>query len=382
MKRRRSAFGSIVRRRASDGKVVPLDYRGATRPGYYVRIRAGGGETWRKAGDSLAEATDFLAKVKRDLHDHSVYGTTPIEDRLFKQVAEEYLRAVERTHSPTTYRDECNKVRNVLVPAFKGRSIASIGGRDVELFIEERAASVAIATRNRDLSILSSVFRRAVKLGHCRENPARGFSRRKEEARAFPYIDVAGQRRLVDQCHESIRPLVVIALETGLRQGELLRLEWSAVDLERRRLTVRKSKTKRPRTVPLTSAALATLQVLLVGRGAVPMHGPDRVFAAIPDRWAGHTRRLFVVATKAAKVPDLRFHDLRHLYAANLVRAGVPITDVAQLLGHATLAMSLRYANHAPHDAGTRAVDALERFKAAAGSATPSAVQGRSEAAA
>jgi integrase len=381
MRRRRSAFGSIVRRRVGDGKVVPLDFRGATRPGYYVRIAVGGRDTWRKAGDTIDEATDFLAKVKRELHEHAVFGTVPIEDRPFKDVAEEYLRAVERTHSTTTYHDETNKLRNVLVPAFKDRSIASIGARDVQRFLEVRAAKVSIATRNRDLSLLSSVFRRAVKLGYCRENPARGFARPKEEARSFPYHDIAAQRRLVETCHESIRPFVALALETGLRQGELLRLEWSAVDLERRQLTVRVSKTKRPRTVPLTSAALDALCALQAARGAVPMAGPDRVFATLPERWAGHSHRLFVAATKAAKVPGLRFHDLRHLFASNLVRAGVPITDVAQLLGHATLAMSLRYANHAPHDAGSRAVDALERFKATAGTTTSNGAA-RSEAAA
>lgn len=374
MRRRRSTFGSIVRRRVGDGKVVPLEYRGATRPGYYVRIGVGGRETWRKAGDTVAEATDFLAKVKRELHEHAVFGTVPINDRPFEIAAEEYLRAAERTHSPTTYRDECNKVRNVLVPAFKGRSVASIGTRDVQQFIERRAADVSVATRNRDLSLLSSVFRRALMLGYCRENPARGLRRPKEEARAFPYYDVAVQRRLVEHCHESIRPLVMLALETGLRQGELLRLEWSAVDLERRALVVRKSKAKRPRTVPLTAAAIAALEALRTVRGAVPIEGSDRVLAAIPERWAGHSRRLFVAATKAAKVPDLRFHDLRHLYASNLVRAGVPITDVAQLLGHATLAMSLRYANHAPGDAGQRAVEALERFRSGE---TASATKGR-----
>jgi hypothetical protein len=55
---------------------------------------------------------------------------------------------------------------------------------------------------------------------------------------------------------------------------------------------------------------------------------------------------------------------LRHLFASNLVRAGVPITDVAQLLGHATIAMTMRYASHAPANAGSRAVAALERFQA------------------
>jgi integrase len=365
MQRKRSAFGSIYRRRAGDGKVVPQNYRGPCRPGYYVRIRVGGRDCWRQAGETIEQATAFLSKAQLDLHEFEVHGTRPIEERLFEDAANEYLHAVERTHSPTTHHDESNKTKYLLIPRFKGRPLSSIKSSDIERFIEERAADVSIATRNRDLSLLSSIFRRAMKLGYCRENPARGFSRPKEAVRSFPYVDVAAQRKLVDSCHESIRPLVTLALETGLRQGELLRLEWPDIDMDRRELTVRVSKTKRPRTVPLTGAAHAALAGLQATRGAIPMEGVDRVFSAIPDRWAGHTRRLYVAATKAARCSSVRFHDLRHLFATNLVRAGVPITDVSKLLGHATLAMSLRYASHAPADFGTRAVAALEGFKVA-----------------
>lgn len=366
MRRNRSAFGSILRRRAGDGMPVPVNYRGAVRPAYYVRVRAGGREVLRKAGNSLEEAHAFLGMVQRDLFRSEVLGIDSVEERTFKDAAEEYLKAVERVHAETTSHDEGNKIRNVLIPKFGSMALSSIEARDIQRFLEERAGDVTVATRNRDLSLLSSIFRRSLKLRYCRQNPCAGIHRPKEEVRAFPYVDLVMQRKLVDACHPTIAPLVVLALETGLRQGELLRLEWCDVSLERRTLTVTRSKAKRPRSVPLSGPALDALKRLQAARGAIPMDGPDRVFPSIPAFLAGHTRRLYRAATRAAGCRTLRFHDLRHLYATNLVRAGVPITDVAKLLGHATLAMTMRYASHAPADAGSRAVALLEEFRAKA----------------
>lgn len=360
MARQRSAFGSIVRRRAGDGKVVAPNYRGKLRPGYYVRVAVGGREVWRKAGNTLDEARAFLGKIERGLFEKAVLGVEAIEDKRFEDFAEEYLAAAANTLSPTTLASDAGKVRNLLVPWFRGRLVSSISRKDIEKLIEDRGAQVSIATRNRDLALLSAIFKKAIALGYTRENPVKGFGRPAEAARSIPYVMPEAQRLLVDVCPSSMKPLVLLALDTGLRQGELLRLEWSDVDLARRVLCVRTSKNKRPREVPLTARACELLTHLHKQRGPIPMEGADRVLSWMPTKWGGNATKRFQVATRAAGLPHLRFHDLRHLFGSNCAQAGVPIPDIAKLMGHKTLTMALRYASHAPTDSGSRAIGLLE----------------------
>lgn len=146
-----------------------------------------------------------------------------------------------------------------------------------------------------------------------------------------------------------------------MRQGELLRLQWRDVDLSGRVITVTEAKNKTPRDVPYTDRVAALLEELL-RRRVVPLDRsqPDRVLAWIPQSLPRQYRGAFRRAVREARLPPLRLHDLRHIYAVDLVRAGVPLPDVGRLLGHKTLSMTLRYSHHAPADAAHRARDLLE----------------------
>jgi integrase len=112
--------------------------------------------------------------------------------------------------------------------------------------------------------------------------------------------------------------------------------------------------------VPLTSRAFEALETSRGKRTVIPLDGADRVFAAIPQRVGGKDLRGFKLAARSVGCPTLRFHDLRHLFGSNLAQAGVPIPDIARLLGHSTIAMALRYASHTPSDSATRSIARLE----------------------
>jgi integrase len=91
----------------------------------------------------------------------------------------------------------------------------------------------------------------------------------------------------------------------------------------------------------------------------------------------GEFSELFRTATAAAKLPRLRLHDCRQLFAVNLVRAGTPLPDVGRMLGHKTLAMVLRYGHHSPTDATLRARDRLEEYLASGRSAEATVANAR-----
>lgn len=152
-------------------------------------------------------------------------------------------------------------------------------------------------------------------------------------------------------------PLVLLAVNTGLRRGELLQVCWRDVDLQRRFLTVRGdgAKTGQTRHVPLNSEAVKVLNAwkpAVVEPHWCVFGGADSStpLVVIKKGWAG--------GLKTAKVTGFRFHDLRHTFASKLVMAGVDLNTVRELLGHQSIGMTLRYAHLAPEHK-TAAVESL-----------------------
>lgn len=150
---------------------------------------------------------------------------------------------------------------------------------------------------------------------------------------------------------DNLTPLILLAINTGLRRGELWNLTWGDVDLRRKMLTVRGSgaKSGQTRHTPLNPAAV---DVLKTHRGNVsPM--PN-----IPVFGNAEFRKAFAGVLKDAKIENFRFHDTRHTFASKLVTADVPLNTVRELMGHGSIEMTLIYAHLAP-DNLRAAVDAI-----------------------
>ncbi|MBF0138628.1 MAG: site-specific integrase [Magnetococcus sp. DMHC-1] len=144
---------------------------------------------------------------------------------------------------------------------------------------------------------------------------------------------------------DHLKPIVLLALHTGLRRGEILGLEWSAVNFKTETLTVtaRTAKTAKTRHVHLNQIALGILQkwreqskeegLVFPGRNGQKM-------ASLKTAWAGLLKR--------ASIVDFHLHDCRHDFASKLVMRGVDLYVVKDLLGHASITMTERYAHLAP----------------------------------
>ncbi|MGV8922338.1 MAG: site-specific integrase [Thermomonas sp.] len=148
---------------------------------------------------------------------------------------------------------------------------------------------------------------------------------------------------------DSLTPVVVLALNTGMRKGELATLEWSGVNFAAELVTVRASYSKsgEARHIPLNTEALEVLRGLRATR-----KGSGAIFGSksFTKAWKG------VLA--AAGITDFRFHDLRHTFASNLVMAGVALNTVRELLGHSDIEMTIRYA----HLARSHKLEAVNRL--------------------
>ena len=213
-----------------------------------------------------------------------------------------------------------------------------------------RAFSAAIAaspsTQNRYRSALMAIYKHAIKRTKKLSipNPVIEVERQNEkEAARTRFLDVEEEKRLRTNIGPEHLPEIDIALNTGRRRNELFRLRWTDVNSKMGLLKVTKSKNGKPRFVPLNATACAALEQLAKQRDDT-----GYVVPGVPSPRVRDWRGWFEDAIKAAKIPDFRFHDLRHTFASRLVMAGVDLRTVMELMGHGDISMTMRYAHLAP----------------------------------
>jgi len=260
------------------------------------------------------------------------------------------------------------------------RELRSIVAFDLERFKTKRLkAGIKPATVNRDLDRIRKVYSCAVEWGFLVEHPLKKVKRIKADNARVRYLSHDEEKRLRevlaerevehrkrrqsgnDWCrkrgHEirpmwpaygftdHVTPLVLLAMNTGLRRGELFGLEWGSVNLQAKLLTVVASNAKsgKARHVPLNDEALDVLKRWKKQHGSEKLVFPSPKggqFDNINKAWDG--------VAFTAKLADFNFHDLRHDFASKLVMAGVDLNTVRELMGHADIKMTLRYAHLAP----------------------------------
>jgi integrase len=211
------------------------------------------------------------------------------------------------------------------------------------------------ASVNRDVSQLGSLYKWA---RHKRYAPS-GFTSPTlaiiRYTEAVRHIEVTseelGNLRLMAKCKgPAFYAFVCLLIDTGARKSELLERRWQDFDLEARQITLRTTKTGKPRVLfytPATATALAALK----------RAGDDRLVFEGRGMTIAEYRKPWVETVKAIGRPDLHMHDLRHAAAASLLRAGVTIGVAAQVLGHSSLILQRRYGhleNKALQDAQER----------------------------
>ena len=151
---------------------------------------------------------------------------------------------------------------------------------------------------------------------------------------------------------DHLEPIVLLALNTGLRRGDLLNLKWSYIDLERAQITlvIRKSSHARrkagkqaaPVTLPLSTEAVTVLE------NWQKQSAGEYVFPGTTGLPLTDVKKGFEPLLKRAQIADFRFHDLRHTFASRLVMAGVDLNTVRELMTHSDLKMTLVYAHLSP----------------------------------
>ena len=227
----------------------------------------------------------------------------------------------------------------------------------IERFLNERMEQGGIgpATRNRHLAMLRSLFNRAITWELMETNPTADIERLRETGARTRFLDQDEIQSLLAGASDRFRPILVTAIHTGIRRGEILHLEWPDVDIKNRLITIQQSKSGKKRMIPIDDTLMETLTGL-PSRFQKGYVFPSRVKVGQPMVDLNHTFRRLV---DRLEIENVRFHDLRHTFASHLVMNGVDIKTVQELLGHANITMTMRYSHLAPvHRA--RAVQILD----------------------
>lgn len=202
------------------------------------------------------------------------------------------------------------------------------------------------ATANRYLATLSHVFNIAVREWEWLEaNPVSRLKKQTESRGRVRFLDDDERERLLEACRKSSSPniytVVVLAISTGMRQGEIMNLKWKDVDLKRRRIVIQETKNNERRSVPLTGLAHQVMKDF----SKVRRLDSEFVFPGRDSDKPADIRTAWIESVKTARIEDFRFHDLRHTAASYLAMNGATLAEIAEVLGHKTLQMVKRYAH-------------------------------------
>jgi integrase len=318
-----------------------------------------------KTARTKADALQALAKVKQDIHDGKY--KKPSRLPLFSVFVNEVYLPWADSNKRSAYNDHL--ICKMLVDHFQWLRLDEITAKTIRDFQQARRAAPTKhgetrnnATVNRETSILSRIFTLAVEEELLATNPVRVVKPLKSRSHVIRSLSSAEEQRLLqfltgERAH--LRPVVLVALHTGMREGELLTLKVEQLHFHADTpfVSLTKTKTDRARNIPLNAIALHELSALCTGKGT-----NDYIFQSPHPKHQGdrykETKRGFSKACELAEVPNFRFHDLRHTFGTRLAEKGVPIHQIAELMGHTDIRTTMKYV-HAATSSKKAAVDLL-----------------------
>ncbi len=339
---------------------------------YYGKWRVGGRQVKRKLGPIRTPSTrDGLTKAQAEAKLRTLMGevsAAPAERLTVAEVAERLLVHLEvMGRKPSTLRSYRALVHAQLEPHLGRRPIALLTREHVERFAADMlGAGLTPKTIANALGLLGLVCEHAVKRSWATSNPCRDVERPRalQQDTALRFLDATEVEALLravpdDDFGRVQRVIYLAAVMSGLRQGELLALQWRDIDWTAQRLRVRRNyvrgqfgtpKSQRgSRSVPLADRLGGELDLL---HRSSAYDGDDDLVFAHPHTGRpmnGHALlKAFQRTLKAAGVRRVRFHDLRHTFGTRMAAAGVPMRTLQEWMGHAHIATTLRYADYAP----------------------------------
>ena len=307
---------------------------------YWVRFQSNGKLIRRSA--HTAKKSEALTYLQSLLAEQAAQDRGDCPRVAYEIAAERFLReAAIRPKTRACYATSDRMCRKVL----GGRYIDEINRSLLSALVAARKESgVSDASIRRDLAYLSSLCSAAMAWGLLNTNPVTAFSgkRRLRELRPRTrFLDQSEYNALLSVASERLRSAIVLAVETGMRKEELFSLKLSDIDRRRREIVLDHTKTGAPRRVPLSDAAIAEIDLILLGKQR--HRGVTYLFCHADGSRVKDFKKAFQTACRRAAISNMHWHDLRHTFASWYLQAGGDMYALSCILGHTSLQMTARY---------------------------------------
>jgi len=283
-------------------------------------------------------------------------------ERDFDEFAKEFIakHSLGRAKTRRSHQTCLNALLNSEL--FRGKRLTEITTEAVAKYHAQRGANYLFSA-NRELGFLKMILQRAVDWGDLNNNPAARVKKFPEPETNLRILTDDEAARLLDAAKSHLKPLLMVLLITGMRPGEAFALRWaydswdvergltsSIVSLKKKLIFIPAglAKNHKDREVPLSAELIALFE-------AHPKDASGKVF-----RWAS-TPKCFRVAVDDAQLKNVRLYTMRHTAASRMIRAGVDIVTVKELLGHANIQMTMRYC-HSSAESKRQAVARVSRI--------------------
>jgi len=293
--------------------------------------------------DNYDEAVQFLLKKKADIGS----GRNPEiakSNYSFNDLSIDYLKWAQRQKS---FRDK-RYIINQLSKVFGFLPLKGFTTMMIEQFQTQKLEQgLKPATVNRSIAVIKHIFTKAVDWRVVYTEVLSRVRKVKllpENNRRLRYLSKEECQSLINACDSHLKPIVITALNTGMRKSEILNLLWDNIDFNHGFILLDKTKNGERKEIPINDSLRKALKGILRR-----LDNPYVFYNPDTDKpYRNDFKRSFNSALRRAGIKDFKFHDLRHTFASHLIMAGVDITTVKELLGHKTLTMTLRYAHLAP----------------------------------
>jgi len=307
---------------------------------WYIDFTFKGQRIRESIGPSRKGAEKVIAKRKAEIAENKFLDVRKEPEPIkFYDFAKEYLQWVKPKRKKENYRRTVSLMKQ-LNKVFESRNLHEITQKELEDYQAHRREKVKPATVNREVALLKTMFTKAMEWGKVKDSPSKKVKLLKGEVKRVRYLMPSEIQHLLSNCTAHLKPIVIVALHTGMRKGELLNLKREQVNLEQGFITLIDTKNNERRDIPMDETVKMTLETM--------ENKSCHFFTDKKGKPLGDVKKGFAAALKRSGIEDFRFHDLRHTFASNLVMAGVDINVVGELLGHKTPTMTKRYAHLSP----------------------------------
>ncbi|MDA2918528.1 site-specific integrase [Desulfobacterota bacterium AH_259_B03_O07] len=262
----------------------------------------------------------------------------------FSEFGDEYIKHVRDTVKKRSWQRDKYPLK-YFGDLFGDETLSKISISDIDVYKTIRLKKVEPATVNRELQCIRHLFNIAKRnKKFFGENPVSASGLIKVDNQVERILSAKEEQLLLKVSPAYLRDIILIALNTGMRRGEILNLQWSWIDLGNNIITLPQTHTKsrKARKIPINSKLRKIILELKLKTG-----GSEFVFPSDQSR-TGHlewVKRSFITACKKAGINGLRFHDLRHTAATRMVESGANIVAIKEILGHTDLKTTMRYAH-------------------------------------